>query len=114
MATRRSVNVGIVDDNARDRSQVESLLRRFEDENSLSFQIRQYDDGAALLENYQPDFDVVFLDHLHYIVRAAHRATLSRENRRPGLASRMCGCSILPQGRLGAAQFSHVFNDFPG
>lgn len=62
MATRRSVNVGIVDDNARDRAQVEALLHRFEEENSLSFQIRQYDDGAALLENYQPDFDAIFLD----------------------------------------------------
>ena len=56
------VNVGVVDDNSRDRAVIEAWRERFQQENNVSFRIRHFEDGAALLEGYRPSFDVIFLD----------------------------------------------------
>ncbi|MCF2707020.1 response regulator transcription factor [Arcanobacterium haemolyticum] len=61
-AGRPVVSVGIVEDNPRDRAHIESLLNQFEHENSVSFSVRKFDDGAAILDHYQPDYDIIFLD----------------------------------------------------
>ena len=62
MSVAPVIRVGIVDDSLRDRSHILELLHRFKEEQGVTFQIRQFDDGAAVLENYQPDFDILFLD----------------------------------------------------
>lgn len=62
MVSTPLVSVAVVDDSSRDRRHIEVLLQRFEEENAVSFQVREYVSGAALLENYQPDFDIIFLD----------------------------------------------------
>lgn len=62
MDTKPAISVGIVDDSARDRSHIEALLLRYQEEHGISCQIRHFSDGGALLDNYQPDFDVIFLD----------------------------------------------------
>lgn len=58
----RIVSIGIVDDSDRDRDVIASLLQRYAQESPFEYRIRQFDDGASLLENYQPDFDIIFLD----------------------------------------------------
>lgn len=58
----RVVSIGIVDDSERDRDVISSLLRQYQQENHFLYKAREFDDGAALLENYQPDFDIIFLD----------------------------------------------------
>jgi DNA-binding LytR/AlgR family response regulator len=58
------IRVGIVDDSARDRAHVAQLLARYESENGIQCLVREYSDGAALLDAYRADLDVVFLDIL--------------------------------------------------
>ncbi len=60
--TTQVISVGIIDDNARDREVLLAHLSEFQKDSPHQFQVTQFDDGAALLENYQPDFDVLFLD----------------------------------------------------
>lgn len=60
--TSRILSIGIVDDSERDREVLWSLLQRYQQENHFLYKVRQFDDGAALLERYQPDFDIIFLD----------------------------------------------------
>lgn len=58
------VRVGIVDDLERDRAEIVQLLTRYQEEHQVQCLVREYSDGAALLEGYQADLDVVFLDIL--------------------------------------------------
>ena len=57
-----SLSIGIVDDNPRDREVIETYLAQYAQENPLQYSTRHFDDGAALLENYQSNFDIIFLD----------------------------------------------------
>lgn len=57
-----SISIGIVDDNPRDREVIETYLTQYAAAHSLHYHTRQFDDGAAILENYQANFDVIFLD----------------------------------------------------
>lgn len=57
-----AVSIGIVDDSSRDREVIENYLLQYQEENGLKYSTRQFDDGAALLENYQSNFDIIFLD----------------------------------------------------
>ena len=59
------VRVGVVDDLERDRAEIIRMLTRYQEEHpSVQCLVREYADGAALLEGYQADLDVVFLDIL--------------------------------------------------
>ncbi|MDR0416535.1 MAG: LytTR family DNA-binding domain-containing protein [Propionibacteriaceae bacterium] len=58
------VRVGIVDDSRRDRAHIALLLSRYQDEHGVKCAVREYSDGAALLDGYQADLDVIFLDIL--------------------------------------------------
>ncbi|MDR1513204.1 MAG: LytTR family DNA-binding domain-containing protein [Propionibacteriaceae bacterium] len=58
------IRVGVVDDNGPDRAHIVQLLARYEREKSVRCLVREYTDGAALLDGYQADLDVVFLDIL--------------------------------------------------
>lgn len=62
MANAPVIKVGIVDDSARDRTHIATLLDQYQQDHPTHFLVRQFDDGAALLENYQADFDLLFLD----------------------------------------------------
>lgn len=55
-------SIGIVDDNPRDREVISQYLKQYSHQHPLQYQARQFEDGAALLENYQSNFDVIFLD----------------------------------------------------
>lgn len=56
------ISVGIVDDSTRDRERIVELLEHYQTQHAVHLNIRQFEDGAALLENYRPDYDVLFLD----------------------------------------------------
>lgn len=58
------IRVGIVDDSRCDRARIAHLLSRYQAERALTCQVREYSDGAALLDSYQADLDVIFLDIL--------------------------------------------------
>lgn len=60
--TVKAVTVGVVDDNPRDRQRIIDMLHHYQTEHPTQFTIREFEDGAALLDNYQPDYDVLFLD----------------------------------------------------
>ncbi len=62
MPTTSVITVGIVDDSERDRSVIREYLERYRHEHAVSFLVREYADGAALLESYQADVDILFLD----------------------------------------------------
>lgn len=62
MAGPATLRVAVVDDSERDRSVLQHYLTRFESESGTHVQSVEYDDGAALLENYQPDLDIILLD----------------------------------------------------
>src|SRR5690625_604587 len=55
-------SIGIVDDTPRDREVIGQYLKQYSHQHPLQYQARQFEDGAALLENYQSNFDVIFLD----------------------------------------------------
>jgi len=57
-----SISIGIVDDSQRDREVIERYLSQYAQQHPLQYQARQFEDGAALLESYQSNFDVIFLD----------------------------------------------------
>lgn len=60
--TSPSVSIGIVDDSPRDRDVIKQYLEQYSQEQPLQYQARYFEDGAALLENYQSNFDLIFLD----------------------------------------------------
>lgn len=57
-----SLSIGIVDDNSRDRDIIEDYLTQYVQQHPLRYQTWHFDDGAALLENYHSNLDVIFLD----------------------------------------------------
>lgn len=61
-SARRTVSIAIVDDNSRDRDRLVELLAEYEREHPMQYRVRQYSDGAELLENYQPDHDIILID----------------------------------------------------
>lgn len=58
----RVLSVAVVDDSAADRQRLIRLLHEYEADRDLTLRIGEFDDGAALLENYQPDYDAILLD----------------------------------------------------
>ena len=58
----RAISIGVVDDDPKDRAHLTSLLRRYQAEHSLTFRVTQFADAAALLVDYTPDYDILFLD----------------------------------------------------
>ena len=54
--------IAVVDNAERARKQMKVLLQRYEDEHDVAFQTSYFLDGAELLRNYQPIYDLIFLD----------------------------------------------------
>lgn len=57
-----TISIGVVDDDAQDREHLIGLLKRYQNEHSVAFRISQFEDAAALLVDYTPDYDILFLD----------------------------------------------------
>lgn len=57
-----ALKIAIVEDTERDREHLASLLRNFEDERGMKFSVRTFSDGAAILDAYQPEYDIIFFD----------------------------------------------------
>ncbi len=57
-----SISVAVVDDLDRDMRHLLALLSRFQEENSVSFAVSTFTDGAALLDANVHDLDIILLD----------------------------------------------------
>ena len=55
-------HIAIVEDEEQFRQQLTEYLTQYQDENQLEFKISVFTDGAEILENYQPVYDVILLD----------------------------------------------------
>ena len=55
-------HIAIVEDEAEFRDQLTEYLNQYKEEHSLEFKISVFTDGAEILENYQPVYDMVLLD----------------------------------------------------
>lgn len=56
------LRIAVLDDSARDRQTIVEYLDRFAFESDLHIETRTFRDGLELLEDYQPIYDVIFLD----------------------------------------------------
>ena len=54
--------IAIVEDEKEFRDQLYDYLRKYEEENTLSFRISVFEDGADILENYRNEYDLILLD----------------------------------------------------
>lgn len=59
---RSTLSIAIVEDDARDRERLRTMLQQYEAENALTLRIAEFEDGAAIIEGYQPQYDIIFLD----------------------------------------------------
>ncbi|HIY66565.1 MAG TPA: LytTR family DNA-binding domain-containing protein [Candidatus Agrococcus pullicola] len=59
---RSTLSVAIVEDDDRDRARLGTMLRQYGDDNGLTIRLSEFEDGAAIIEGYQPQYDVIFLD----------------------------------------------------
>lgn len=58
----RAISVGVVDDDPKDRAHLITLLKRYQSDHARTFRITQFEDAAALLMDYTPEYDILFLD----------------------------------------------------
>ena len=55
-------HIAIVEDEASFATQLQAYLKQYEEENDVRFKISVFGDGAEILENYQPLYDIILLD----------------------------------------------------
>lgn len=55
-------HIAIVEDEASFATQLQEYLKQYEEENDVRFKISVFGDGAEILENYQPLYDIILLD----------------------------------------------------
>lgn len=55
-------HVAIVEDEASFATQLQEYLKQYEEENDVRFKISVFGDGADILEDYQPLYDIILLD----------------------------------------------------
>lgn len=58
----KKLNIALCDDDARSISQVEEYIKRICREYTVSIEFFRFADGAALLDNYPKELDLLFLD----------------------------------------------------
>ena len=56
------LRVAVAEDNEIYRDQLEKYLNRYGQEHGLKLELTFFSDGLSLVENYQPNFDIVLLD----------------------------------------------------
>ncbi|WP_156759442.1 LytR/AlgR family response regulator transcription factor [Microbacterium karelineae] len=59
---RSTLSIAIVEDDDRDRERLRTMLRQYETDSGVTIRLTEFEDGAAIIEGYQPLFDVIFLD----------------------------------------------------
>lgn len=55
-------HVAIVEDEVSFATQLQEYLKQYEEENDVRFKISVFGDGAEILEDYQPLYDIILLD----------------------------------------------------
>lgn len=55
-------HIAIVEDEREDAEQLQTFLKQYEEENNLKFEVTFFYDGAEILKNYQPIYDLILLD----------------------------------------------------
>lgn len=56
------IRIAIVDDEPAASGQLQSFVQRYAQEHSLAVSCKEFSDGLAFLRDYQPVYDIVFLD----------------------------------------------------
>ncbi len=56
------LRAAVVEDDELSRSRIVGCLRRFGQEHGVTVQVTEFADGEALLQDFRPDYDVLFLD----------------------------------------------------
>jgi DNA-binding LytR/AlgR family response regulator len=56
------VHIGIVEDDEMDRGTLEQYFCKFKQEKGTAFEIDYFSDGLQFIEDYVPDFDIIFMD----------------------------------------------------
>lgn len=55
-------HIAIVEDEKEFCEQLQAYMKQYEEENQLHFQVSVFHDGAEILENYQPEYDLILMD----------------------------------------------------
>ncbi len=55
-------HIAIVEDEVSFATQLQEYLKQYEEENDVRFKVSVFGDGAEILENYQPLYDIILLD----------------------------------------------------
>ena len=56
------IRVGLVEDQPRNREDLLNHLAQYSEEHGVEFSITEYTDGAEVVEDYRPEFDILLLD----------------------------------------------------
>lgn len=56
------IRIAIAEDDEKYRTTLEQYLDRYQEENEEQFQVTAFSDGMDLVEEYRPDYDILFLD----------------------------------------------------
>lgn len=56
------VRIAIVEDQDEEAKQLEGYIRRYGKEKNEEFSIKRFSDGLEFVENYEPRFDIIFMD----------------------------------------------------
>jgi len=56
------INIAIVEDDDREANILEGYIKKYGKENKEEFYITRYSDAINLLDNYQPVYDIIFMD----------------------------------------------------
>lgn len=73
------MKIAIAEDDPKNRETVVSFLNAYAEEHALTFDITTFPDGAALVDSYRPDYDIVFLDIEMPHINGMRAAELIRE-----------------------------------
>ena len=80
------IRIGLVDDDRDHIQHMKSFLLRYEKEEKIQFEIKEYTDGLNFAEDYAGSLDVVFLD-IEMPHMGLHRLTGDRIDLRRGVCT---------------------------
>ena len=56
------IRIAIVEDEKKERAQLQAFIQRFSNENNVEIKTEEFTDGIQLIQEYERNFDVLFLD----------------------------------------------------